>query len=172
VNSSELSRRQVLKIVAALPALGLQPVQTRGSDPWQETAAILARIKEPRFPNRDFKLASYNDDINAAIAAANAAGGGRVVVPPGNFLSGPIRLKSRVNLHLSEGAVLKFSTNARDYLPLVFTRFEGTEVMNYSPFIYAFEQDDIAITGGAWSMDRRTRRTGGTGREKPKGTSS
>ena len=118
-----------------------------GSDPWQETTTILARIKEPRFPNRDFNLASYNGDVNAAISAANAAGGGRVLVPSGNFLSAPIRLKSRVNLHLSEGAVLKFSTNAKDYLPVVFTRFEGTEVMNYSPFIYAFEQDDIAITG-------------------------
>jgi polygalacturonase len=142
VNSSHLSRRELLGILAALP---LQGIST--SDPWQESRAILGRIKEPKFPNRDFKLTTYNGDINAAISAASAAGGGRVVVPSGNFLTGPIRLKSRVNLYLSEGAVLKFSTNARDYLPLVFTRFEGTEVMNYSPFIYAFEQKDVAITG-------------------------
>src|SRR4029079_13970922 len=43
--------------------------------------------------------------------------------------------------------VLKFSTNPKDYLPVVYTRFEGTELMNYSPFIYAYEEQDIAITG-------------------------
>jgi polygalacturonase len=56
-------------------------------------------------------------------------------------------LKSRVNLHLSDGAVIKFSPDPKAYLPAVFTRFEGTELMNYSPFIYAFEEQDIAITG-------------------------
>ena len=70
-----------------------------------------------------------------------------MVVPAGSFATGPIRLKSRVNLHLSEGAVLKFSTDPKDYLPVVYTRFEGTELMNYSPFIYAFDQQNIAITG-------------------------
>jgi polygalacturonase len=58
-----------------------------------------------------------------------------------------VHLKSNVNLHVSEGATLKFSTDPRAYLPLVFTRFEGTELMNYSPLIYAFEQENIAVTG-------------------------
>ena len=62
-------------------------------------------------------------------------------------MTGAIRLKSRVNLHLSEGAVLKFSTDPAKYLPAVFTRWEGTELMNYSPFIYAFNEQDVAITG-------------------------
>jgi hypothetical protein len=57
-------------------------------------------------------------------------------------VSGPIRLKSRVNLHLAAGAVLKFSANPQDYLPAVSTRFEGTELMNYSPFIYAYGEQD------------------------------
>jgi len=145
---SELSRRDFLKFAAAIPALRVQPWQApSATDPWNEATAILARIKEPTIPNRDFNLSTYRGDINAAITACNAAGGGRVVVPSGVFQTGPIRLKSRVNLHLSEGAVVKFSTNPKDYLPLVFTRFEGTELMNYSPFIYAFEQEDIAITG-------------------------
>jgi polygalacturonase len=63
------------------------------------------------------------------------------------FLTGPVHLESGVNLHLAEGAVLRFSRDPRHYLPLVFTRFEGVELMNYSPFIYAFEQRDIAVTG-------------------------
>jgi polygalacturonase len=107
--------------------------------------SILARIKPPTFPNRDFDITKFAS-VNKAIEAAAAAGGGRVVVPRGDHATGPIVLKSRVNLHLAEGAVLKFSREPKDY-PLVFSRWEGTECMNYSPFIYALEQTDIAITG-------------------------
>jgi polygalacturonase len=56
-------------------------------------------------------------------------------------------LRSNVNLHLEKDAVVAFSQDARVYLPVVFTRYEGVELMNYSPFIYAFEQENIAITG-------------------------
>jgi polygalacturonase len=52
-----------------------------------------------------------------------------------------------VNLHVAEGATLAFSTDPRQYLPPVFTRWEGVELMNYSPLIYAFEQQNIAVTG-------------------------
>jgi len=48
---------------------------------------------------------------------------------------------------VSEGATLKFSADPAKYLPVVFTRFEGTECMNFSPLIYAFEQENIAVTG-------------------------
>ena len=139
-----LGRREFLKSSAALPLLSLQ----RGNavDPWDETRSILARIKEPTFPDRDFDARRYGS-INEAITACASAGGGRVVVPSGEFTTGALRLKSRVNLHLSDGAVIKFSTDPKAYLPAVFTRFEGTELMNYSPFIYAFEEQDIAITG-------------------------
>src|SRR6185436_14300259 len=81
------------------------------------------------------------------IAACNAAGGGRVVVTPGVFLTGAIHLKSNVNLHVAEGATLKFIPDPAKYLPAVYTRWEGTECMNYSPLIYAFEQENIAVTG-------------------------
>ena len=86
--------------------------------------------------------------ISQAIAACHEAGGGRVVVPAGEWLvRGPIHLRSNVNLHLEEGATIRFSTEPSDYLPPVLTRFEGNEVMNYSPLIYAFDQENIAITG-------------------------
>jgi polygalacturonase len=148
MQSFKVTRRDFLKVASAFPAVVLRPFQTPpAADPWDATAAILSRIKEPAFPNRDFDLPAFNGDVNAAITACSAAGGGRVVVPRGVFQTGPIRLKSRVNLYLSEGAVVQFSTNPKDYLPVVFTRFEGTELMNYSPFIYAFEQEDIAVTG-------------------------
>jgi polygalacturonase len=84
--------------------------------------------------------------IAEAIDACNKVGGGRVVVPQGEFLTGAVHLKSNVNLYISRGATLKFSTDIKKY-PLVFTRWEGMECMNFSPFIYAFQQTNVAITG-------------------------
>jgi polygalacturonase len=122
--------------------------------PWAALPAILGRIRPPSFPHRDFPITRYgaqpgdaSGGIRKAIGACAAAGGGRVVVPPGKFLTGPIHLKSRVNLHLAEGATLLFRREPEAYLPAVFTRWEGMECMNFSPFIYAFGQSDIAITG-------------------------
>lgn len=82
-----------------------------------------------------------------AIAVCNQAGGGRVIVPAGKFLTGPIHLLSFVNLHVVRDATVLFTTNPAAYLPVVFTRYESTEVMNYSPLIYALGQRNIAITG-------------------------
>src|SRR5206468_8133043 len=70
-----------------------------------------------------------------------------VVVPAGRFLTGAIRLRSGVNLYLDEGATIAFRPEASAYLPLVLTRFEGIELMNYSPFIYALDETNVAITG-------------------------
>ncbi|MBA4094903.1 MAG: endopolygalacturonase, partial [Candidatus Accumulibacter sp.] len=54
--------------------------------------------------------------IAAAIAACNAAGGGRVVIPAGNWLvKGPIVLKSNVNVHLAKGAHVYFSNDPEDF---------------------------------------------------------
>jgi unsaturated rhamnogalacturonyl hydrolase len=124
---------------------------------WDAVPGILARIKAPTFPARDFPITDFgaqpggsadaSESISKAIAACVAAGGGRVVVPAGEFLTGPIVLKSNVNLHLADGSTLKFKTDPAAYLPVVLTRWEGTECYNYSPFIYAFDQENIAITG-------------------------
>ncbi len=123
---------------------------------WARVPEILARIKPPTFPAQDFDITNYGakgddktdctDAFRRAIDACNQAGGGRVIVPAGVFSSGAIHLKSHVNLHVGQGATIRFSTDTKKY-PLVFTRFECTEVMNFSPLIYAFEQEDIAITG-------------------------
>ena len=82
-----------------------------------------------------------------AIAAAHAAGGGTVRVPPGNWPTGKIHLKSNVNLHLAKGATLLFSPDPADYLPAVPTSWEGLECYNYSPLVYAYDCDNIAISG-------------------------
>jgi polygalacturonase len=124
---------------------------------WAQVPEILKRIKPPVFLKRDFQVTRYGavgdgktdctSSFAKAIDACNQAGGGRVVVPAGDFLTGPIHLKSNVNLHVSSGGTIRFSQDPRKYLPLVFSRWEGMELMNYSPFIYAFEQKNIAITG-------------------------
>ncbi|GAE82260.1 polygalacturonase [Bacteroides reticulotermitis JCM 10512] len=70
--------------------------------------------------------------IRRAIDECNRAGGGRVVIPAGKYYTGPIYLKSNVNLHLHKDATLLFSTHPDDYLPLVQTRWEGVDAMNYT----------------------------------------
>nr|WP_268811653.1 glycoside hydrolase family 28 protein [Kibdelosporangium aridum] len=82
-----------------------------------------------------------------AIQACAGSGGGHVVVPAGRFATGAIRLLSNINLHITKDATIAFVTDPRAYLPVVLTRFEGTELYNYSPMIYAYGQHDIAVTG-------------------------
>lgn len=128
-------------------------VNTKG---WSDVDAILEQIREPVFPDREFRLGEnvkVRDGMDVStvltqlIEACHAAGGGRVVIPEGKFVTGAIHLLSNVNLHLEEGATLLFKTDPSAYLPVVFTRWEGTELMNYSPLIYAFEAENVAVTG-------------------------
>lgn len=124
---------------------------------WDTMNEILAQIQAPQFPEAVFNIIDFGaigdgetkatEAINNAIQACSAAGGGMVLVPEGVYHTGAVHLKSNVNLHLAEGAVLKFSRDHNDYLPMVFTRWEGTELYNYSPFVYAFQQENVAITG-------------------------
>ena len=140
---------------------------------WEQVGEILSRIKAPQFPNRDFNITDYGavadnekDCTNAfekAVSAVHQAGGGRVIVPPGTYMTGPIHLKSNVNLYVSQGAVINFFTDPNKYMPVVYTRFEGTECMNYSPLVYAYEQKNIAVTGKGILDGRKAMKTGGDG---------
>jgi polygalacturonase len=87
------------------------------------------------------------DAFARAIADAAAAGGGVVDVPAGTWLTGPIHLASGIELHLEPGATILFSQTFADYLPPVPTRWEGLDVLNWSPFIYALDCTDVALTG-------------------------
>lgn len=122
-----------------------------------ETPFSMEAIKEFIFPEKDFIITDYGaieggETVNTlaiakAINACHKAGGGRVVVPSGEWLTGAIHLKSNVNLYLEEKAVVRFTDNPQDYLPSVMTSWEGMECYNYSPLIYALECENIAITG-------------------------
>lgn len=135
-----------------------QPRQTVALTGWDKVPEILKNINEPVFPDVVFNIQDYGAQsdttfdsrgaILAAINTCNLSGGGKVFIPAGTYkVNGPIVLKSHVNLHLEKGARLEFSTNPNDYLPMVLTKWEGTECYNYSPFIYSYQCVDVALTG-------------------------
>lgn len=139
----------------------------------------MPEIREFIFPDRDFIITDYGADtiktdvranteaIARAIEVCSDAGGGRVVIPAGTWKTGPIHLKSNVNLYLADGAVVRFSDDPEMYLPAVMTTWEGMECFNYSPLIYAFECENVAITGhGILAPDMDTWK-GWFGRPKP-----
>lgn len=141
----------------AAVAIGAEQAATNLRQAWALETQILKRIKAPSFPRRDFVITDFGavadgktdstEAIARAIAACANQGAGHVVIPAGQFLTGAIHLESNIDLHLKKHAVLLFNTDPRAYLPVVFTRFEGTELYNYSPFIYALEKTNVAVTG-------------------------
>jgi polygalacturonase len=114
-------------------------------------------LQSPNFKNQNFNIRDYGAEpggkklnteaFKKAIEACHKAGGGKVVVPAGEWLTGPIHFKSNVNLHVSEGAVIKFSQVFSDYLPVVYMQRGGFFCYNYSPFIYGKDLVDVAVTG-------------------------
>ena len=121
----------------------------------------------PTFPDRTIDIRAHGaeagrdttdtDAINAAIAACHKAGGGRVLIPEGDWRSGAIRMASHVDLHVEAGATVHFVQDVEAYLPPVLVREEGVEAYNLSPLIYAPNVNNIAITGsgtfdGKWSQ--------------------
>jgi len=153
------------KLPPALILLGILTVcrgnaettDTEAAKAWAMVPAILERITPPVFPQKNFLITDYGapeggiaDCTKALVAAISAcvdAGGGRVTVPKGKFLSGPIHLQSKVELHLSEGSEIVFSDRYEDYLPVVPVRVGGIDCFNYSPLIYAKDCTDVAVTG-------------------------
>src|SRR5687767_465433 len=167
------SRRVVLLFVlASLPA-----ARGLAADP------ALPRIPDKTLTISDFgvKADGKTKDtqaISKALDAAEQAGGGTLRFPAGTYLTGAIRLRSNVGLHLDKGATLLFSTDPSDY-PVVLTRWEGTECMNYSGLIYGQNVHDVSITGegtidgqgkawwgafrkGSWAAMKRLRELGET----------
>ncbi len=139
-------------------AIAAATTSQAAGDDWTEMQTILKRIVPPTFPAQDFPVTRFGavadgktdcrDAIATAIAACAKAGGGRVLVPAGEyFCDGPIQLASNVNLHLDPGATIKFGADPSRYLPAVLTRFEGTLLYGHSPRIYVRGATNVAITG-------------------------
>lgn len=126
------------------------------NNPWKAMKEVEKRIETTEFPDRDFNIVTdykaqtdkdISEELRRAISDCHRAGGGRVVIPAGTYYTKAIHLLSNVNLHIGKGATLKFSTTATDYAPQVPTRWEGIDCMGMSPLIYAYRQDNIAVTG-------------------------
>lgn len=143
---------------------------------WAQATDILARVTPPVFPEKDFNVTEHGavadgttdcrEAILAAVSACTLAGGGRVVVPAGTYLvNGSLYFESNVNLHLAEGAHIKFGTKVDDYYPLALTRWEGTRLYNYCAFIYAYRKHNVAITG-AGTLDGQAAGTWDAWKEK------
>lgn len=141
----------LLLLVLALPVLADAPE-------W-ETAygEVESAIKAPAFASKDYVITRFGAKtdanaaknqraINKAIAYCSKNGGGRVVVPAGEWKTGAIRLQSGVNLVVEKGATLLFVFDTNLY-PLVRTRWEGMDCYNYSPCIYGENVKNVGITG-------------------------
>lgn len=136
---------------AAVPAMSQEPIKAIHA-PFPMPA-----MQRPVFPTCVIDIHDYGavadgktkntGSFEAAITACSRAGGGRVLVPAGQWFTGPIHLKSNIELHLAEGAEIIFTDQFEEYLPVVLFRVGGIEVYNYSPLIYARDCENVAVTG-------------------------
>ncbi len=133
-----------------------------------DTPFGMVSVPKASFPDRSCDIRDYGaiegdktkntDAFREAIEDCSIRGGGRVLVPPGEWKTGPIRLENNIDLRLDRDATIVFSKDHDDYLPAAFSRFEGIELYNYSPLIYANGARNISISGqgtldgqgGAW----------------------
>lgn len=112
----------------------------------------IINFEKPSFPSDTTVLSLLPDGLNTttiqrAIDDLSLKGGGTVVMPKGEWITGRIQLKDNINLYFTKGAILKFSGELEDYLPVVFTRIAGMEAMSVAACIYANGATNIAITG-------------------------
>lgn len=134
----------------------------------------MPRVQEPVFPDYSVKITDFgakgdgltdnSEAINRAIEDGAKNGGGKVIIPRGIWITGPIVFKSNINLHVEEGALIVFSDDKSKY-PLVKTSFEGLETYRCQSPISGRDLENIAITGkgifdgsgGAWRMVKKSK---------------
>ncbi|AKD03742.1 glycoside hydrolase family 28 protein [Pontibacter korlensis] len=138
----------------------------------------MPKVEEPTIPNYSVSIADFGavgdgltkntEAFEKAIADAAAKGGGKVIIPRGMWLTGPIVLKSNINLHAEEGAMVIFSEDFDDY-PLVKTSFEGLNTYRCQSPISGKDLENVAITGpgtfdgsgDAWRPVKKSKMTEG-----------
>lgn len=151
-------KNKILLLIVSLVLISckIEKQKRAAASPWDAMKSIEKLVKVPVFKDKTYSVVDFGAvpggvfdstlAINLAIRTCSNDGGGKVLIPSGKYLAGPINLENNVNLHLEEGAEILFSTNPLDY-PIVHTSYEGTELMNYSPLIYAYKKLNIAVTG-------------------------
>lgn len=153
---------KILSIILALfavQALTANSKQKSTSKPWKIANKIVENLNPVNsFPDKTYNIVDFGtvgdnkthckEAFDKAITTCSNNGGGTIQVPAGEYyMNGSLVFKSNVCINLQKGAVLNFSTDENDYLPAVLTRWEGTEVYNYSPLVYAYHVNNIALTG-------------------------
>lgn len=147
-------RHNLLTSIILCGAMFTSCSQTQEANHWKDMDGVRNQITLPTFPDKTFVITDYYNGtdslyttaINRAIDECSAQGGGTVLIPNGTYRTAPIRLKSNVNLHLSDNTILQFVTNPQLF-PTVLTRIEGIDCHNISPLIYAYDETNIALTG-------------------------
>jgi DNA sulfur modification protein DndE len=153
-----MPRNSVLTILAVVLASGaIAGEQKQLKDYLVDLPFSVPAMAELRFPDRSVNIADYGavpdghtlntKAFSDAIGACAKAGGGTVNVPPGTWLTGPIKLESNVNLHVEKGALVQFSKNIEDF-PFI-AGFDGkSRRYIITPPLSAYRATNVAITGG------------------------
>lgn len=161
VVKSALEHKDIIRIIFVLivaqQATNIVSARERDIDYYISQAPFkMPAVTEPAFADNTFCITAYGaigdgatlntEAFAGAIKACVQAGGGKVVVPPGLWLTGPIQLQSNVNLHVERGAVVLFTPDRTQY-PMVRASARSSKFVPASP-IYGYELKNIAITGG------------------------
>ena len=172
--------RKYFKLIALAITLGCSSQMNAQVDEniYKGIEFNMPRVKETSFKNYSVQITEFGakaggkikntNAINKAISETSNKGGGTVIIPRGIWLTGPIELKSNINLHLADGALLIFSKDFSDY-PLTKTSFEGLNTIRTVSPISAKNAQNIAITGNgtidgngdAWRYVKKGKMTDG-----------
>ncbi|WP_264537740.1 glycoside hydrolase family 28 protein [Flavobacterium sp. N1736] len=138
----------------------MQAQKSKSTETYAGIEFKMNKVQEPKIPNnsvniKDFGAVNGGYILNTkafadAIDAVSKKGGGKVIIPPGIWLTGPIILKSNIELHAETGALIKFSPDKSLY-PIIETSFEGLNTWRCISPIYGKNLENIAFTGnGVW----------------------
>ncbi|WP_261511880.1 glycoside hydrolase family 28 protein [Chryseobacterium paludis] len=149
--------KKFIKIIGSVAAMMISgQIYAQNLDIYKNIEFKMPQVVETSFPANTVSITQYGgvaggnvkntEAFKKAIESLTKKGGGRLIVPRGMWLTGPIELKSNINLHLEEGAFIIFSKDKNDY-PLVDVSFEGLNTIRCQSPISAKNANNIAITG-------------------------
>ncbi len=153
-----VSRLKLIVLLAGI--VMLQSVSVIATNPYRtyfrNVPFSMKELKAPVFKKNTMRITDFGaigdgmtlntEAFRAGIDALAAKGGGKLIVPPGVWFTGPIALKSNINLHLEKGALILFSPDF-DLYPLVNTVFEGLDTRRCQSPVSGYGLENIAITG-------------------------
>jgi polygalacturonase len=152
--------RILLAVLITCCSENMAAQKSKSNGTYQNIEFKMPKVKEPSIPKntvniKDFGAVNGGYVLNTkafadAIDAVSKKGGGKVIIPPGIWLTGPIILKSKIELHAETGALIKFSPDKSLY-PIIETSFEGLNTWRCISPIYGKNLEDVAFTGnGVW----------------------